>query len=490
MKTNYYAYLNLKYDKDHKKFNITILKVDQKYEKIWKNVFNLENINLIIAEDQINEAFEIKETIKLSVEPLFDGKNFLAKTENDMKIFNSKQGHYLTLSIDARSYENFLLEIYLTIFIFKGNKKKIIFQAKYYQTNLLSTVQSTIDASIAQTGTNHKITTIDKKVDNFLENDKFLYSDINTINIPYIVEKISSKVFGLTNLGNTCFLNSILQILVHSPIFIINFLNDMNKFKPNQNTLAYSLFNFLMNIYSKEKEIFSPSDFVEIFLKKCHLFRLGEQSDSERFFRNLASILETEIGPLNTCIKNAFEVVLRSRNQFYCDNIYCGKTNYQNENQQKMFVIFVSVSDESKETSINELLWNTYKEKIKQSNKLCSKCGKNLILKRGSFFNFNEYLCINIQKVDIETRMLNQTKIKINDICFDQKNNIYYTPYAINLHNGGMDYGHYYNYVKINSNKNKSLDGEWYCLNDETFLKTKFLDSSDKILNVFYKIKK
>ena len=322
-----------------------------------------------------------------------------------------------------------------------------------------------------------------------MENDKFLYSEINTNNIPYIVEKISSKVFGLINLGNTCFLNSILQILVHSPIFISNFLNDMNKFKPNQNTLAYSLFNLLMNIYSKEREFFAPYDFFEIFLKKCHLFRWGEQSDSQRFFSNLVSILEAEIGPSNTCIKNVFEVVFIIRNQFYCDNIYCGKINYQNENQQKMFVIFASVSDESKESPINELLWNTYKEKIKQSNKICNNCGKNLILKRGSFFNFNKYLFINIQKVDIETRMLNKTKIKIGDICLDQKNNIHYTPYAINLHNGGMDFGHYYSYVKINSNKNKSEDGEWYLFNDEKFKESKFIESSDKILNVIYKIK-
>ena len=130
MKTNYCAYLNLKYDKVHKKFNINIVKVDEKYEKIWKNVFNLENVNLYSAEDQITEAFEIKETIKLSVEPLYNGKNFLAKTENDMKIFSSKQDHYLTLSIDARSYANFLLEIYLTIFIFKRNKKKNNFSGK------------------------------------------------------------------------------------------------------------------------------------------------------------------------------------------------------------------------------------------------------------------------------------------------------------------------------------------------------------------------
>ncbi len=117
-------------------------------------------------------------------------------------------------------------------------------------------------------------------------------------------------------------------------------------------------------------------------------------------------------------------------------------------------------------------------------------CGKNLTLKRQSFFGFNEYLSINIQKVNIDTRMINQIKVKVNDICFDQQKKIYYTPYAINLHDGGMDFGHYYSFVKIKNNKNNNSDGEWICFSDEKVSKTHFQESSEKILNVFYKIKK
>lgn len=491
MKPKTAAYLRLKFDQAQKAFKIFDLKVDKNLEKICKNVFNLENIYLKIEEQQIEEAFEIFETIKLSVDILEDGKNFLAKTEKPMKIFTSKPGHYLTFSIDGRTYEKFLLEVYLTIFKYKGNKQYIILNAKCYENerNSLFAIPSTNDPIIPR-GTDDKIITMDNKIDKLLEDDtKFLYSYININNIPFIAEKITTKLFGLINLGNTCFLNSILQILFHSPIFIINFLNDVNKIRPKQDTLAYALFNLLMNIYSKEKDIFSPSNFVNVFLKKCNLFNLGEQSDSQRFFRNLASIFELEFGKLNTCIKNTFEVVVINRNQFYCENIYCGKTNYENNNEQRLFNVFVSVSDVKNETSINELLSNTYKTKILQSNKLCG-CGKNLTLKRQSFFGFSEYLSINIQKVNINTRMLKQIKVKVNDICFDQQKNIYYTPYAINLHDGGMDFGHYYSFVKIESNKNNCSDGEWIRFSDEKVSKAYFKESSEKILNVFYKIKK
>ena len=493
MKQKTTAYLRLQFDKTRKAFKIFDLIIDENFAKIWKNIFNLENIYLKIEDKKI-EGFEIFETIKLSVDILEGGKNFLAKSEKPTKIFKSKPGHFLTFSIDGRTYEKFLLEVYLTIFYYEGNKQHIVLNAKYYENEKSSLFSFPSKNTLMEsTGKDDNIITMENKIDktnNLLEEDtKFLYKDININNILYIAEKISTKLFGLANLGNTCFLNSILQILFHSPTFIFNFLNDVSKIRPKQDTLAYALFNLLMNIYSKEKDIFSPSNFVNVFLKKCNLFNLGEQSDSQRFFRNLASIIETEFGKLNTCIKNTFEVVVINRNQFYCENIYCGKINYENNNEQRLYNVYASVSDIKSESTINDLLWNTYKTKILKSNKLCG-CGKNLTLKRQNFFGFNEYLNINIQKVNTDTRTINQIKVKVNDICFDQKNQIYYTPYAINLHDGGMDFGHYYSFVKIKNNKNNNSDGEWICFNDEKVSKAHFQESSEKILNVFYKIKK
>ena len=52
--------------------------------------------------------------------------------------------------------------------------------------------------------------------------------------------------------------------------------------------------------------------------------------------------------------------------------------------------------------------------KNKKSEKLC-KCNPNLTLKRQTFFDFNEYLSIKVQKVNIDKRTVNQ--IKINDTC-------------------------------------------------------------------------
>ena len=107
----------------------------------------------------------------------------------------------------------------------------------------------------------------------------------------------------------------------------------------------------------------------------------------------------------------------------------------------------------------------------------------NFDFKKANFFDFNEYLSIKVQKVNIDTRTINQ--IKINDTCIYQQSNKY-TPYAINLHDGGIDFGHYYSFVNINRNKDERYDGEWFCFSDK-FAKANFQESSNKFLNMFYK---
>ena len=58
------------------------------------------------------------------------------------------------------------------------------------------------------------------------------YSCLNEIDTSLLAKKVTTKIFGLLNLGNTCFLNSSLQIILHSPLFVEYFLKDIHKFTP------------------------------------------------------------------------------------------------------------------------------------------------------------------------------------------------------------------------------------------------------------------
>lgn len=191
-----------------------------------------------------------------------------------------------------------------------------------------------------------------------------------------------------------------------------------------------------MNIISNDKKIFSPEKLVEIFIKKCNMFFLGEQSDSQRFYRNLLTILEKEIGPNNTCIKDTFIGEFKFTMEYKCSNPLCRNEQIKTKIVQQPFSdIFLSVLD--KESSIGDLLNLTYKIQTINTSKKCQ-CGSNLVLIRYSDILPNKYLSVNIQRGKISTRTLKDINIEIDNL------NNCYEPYAINFHTGTMDYGHYY----------------------------------------------
>ena len=216
-------------------------------------------------------------------------------------------------------------------------------------------------------------------------------------------------------------------------------MEDLKKLKPSNNTLVYEFFNLIMNIKSLNSEVFSPEKLISSFLKKCNLFSLGEQSDSQRFYRNLATIFDKELGSNNTCIKEIFKGTLTYSMDYSCPNKFCPIEKSTNSVQQPFYDLIVSVGE--KDCTINELINETYKMQILTSAKKCT-CGSNLQIIRNCKIMPNKYLSINIQRGKISTRTIKNNVITIDNLFI--KENCIYEPYALNFHTGTMDFGHYY----------------------------------------------
>ena len=366
------ALINLNYVEG--KYKIKITTASKNLKELLINKFKIEDIYLEpIEENQKKKTFPIKETIKV-IAQIYNNKNVVCKTEKDIiKIFSSKNNYFMKFSIEGRNENKFILSIGLVVYeklyntLYEYfNASKTFLDPKLLNENIKSSYQNQNEKNRNRSRSIQPNDFKFKKTFEEREKEK-IYNLSDIINIPELANSISNKIFGFRNLGNTCFLNSSLQILIHSPLFIRAFLEDLKKLKPSNNTLVYEFFNLIMNIKSLNSEVFSPEKLISLFLKKCNLFSLGEQSDSQRFYRNLATIFDKELGSNNTCIKEIFKGTLTYSMIYSCPNKFCLIEKSTNSVQQPFYDLIVSVGE--KDCTINELINETYKMQILTSTK-------------------------------------------------------------------------------------------------------------------------
>lgn len=388
----------------------------------------------------------------------------------------NRNKYYIKLGLEGNKDQTFILSLSLAVF-YKDpstNQFKVLFEAS--GGILPKPLYTGMDnASKKKRYSN----SVQYKMPKSITSDKVGYSLSDINDIDYLSKSISSKIFGLKNLGNTCFLNSSLQILIHSPLFIKRFLQDCIKLKEKnlKNTVTYEFFKLIMDINSSNSNVISPNKFISSFLDKCNLFSLGQQSDSQRFYRNLANIFEKEIGPQNTCIKNTFVGEIENFNIYNCSDCFCKYNEIKNSKQ--IFLDILTYASTQKTATLVDLINASYTMKIQNSSQICQ-CQSNLIFTRYTKIYPNEYLSINIQRGKIDSRTLKNTLISVTNL---QIGGSIYELYAINFHAGiSRDSGHYYSYAKIGN--------DWVCFNDENYTilnKFQLPFVSDSIINVFYR---
>ncbi|XP_054718307.1 ubiquitin carboxyl-terminal hydrolase 22-like [Uloborus diversus] len=108
-----------------------------------------------------------------------------------------------------------------------------------------------------------------------------------------IIDGTKLGLRGLVNLGNTCFMSSIIQVLIHTPIFRDYFLSDRHdcKFQDSSMCLVCEVSNLFQAFYSRDVSPYVPYKFLHVFWKESNFFASHDQQDAHEFFMTLLDIM-------------------------------------------------------------------------------------------------------------------------------------------------------------------------------------------------------
>ena len=310
------------------------------------------------------------------------------------------------------------------------------------------------------------------------ENINIFNSIANTQNKSKVLRKKYGKYVGMTNLGTTCYINSIMQLLFMISEFrfsILSIDDGKDKIKGeylDDDNMLHQMQKLFTNLLFSSDYSIIPKDFI-LTLKDSNnvVFSMNNQKDSQEFYLYMCEKLESILKPIPSCqflIKNFFTGKI-------CNLYKCEKCSNITKNYEEFKSLTLKVQNiKNLEESLNKYI---SKEKIKDYN--CEKCNKKVTVTKNILISqLPNYLVIHLERI-IKDYQLNKD-IKINGrFEFPLKLNIQkyldindnnnkdidceYILKGINVHKGTAEGGHYASIIKEeNENENK-----WYEFDDQ-----------------------
>lgn len=307
---------------------------------------------------------------------------------------------------------------------------------------------------------------------------------------------------GLVNLGNTCYMNSVLQCLSHLLTFHPQNEKFFNECKNLEDGLMYEWFQFQRKMWSNDNsEVQNPIKILRSFKSLCDekdlYFENFNQNDVDEFLTLFLDLLHGCVnkkvkmnlknkgeGEASKIIVKGYETWKRFYEKDYSyivENFYsqllsltiCPECYYFTSNHDPIQVISLEISDGA-ETILDCFKHYTRKHVLNETEMWkCDKCeNKVQAHQKTLLFKTSDILIILLKRYTSSLRKNDkfiQYPLKLNLKDFNKnygtaQTNIYNLN-GLCIHGGSLRGGHYYAISK------NSLDKQWYEYNDSNVSK-------------------
>lgn len=278
---------------------------------------------------------------------------------------------------------------------------------------------------------------------------------------------------GLINTGNSCFLNSALQCLLHTPP-LLHVLHSHSRTQPCRVKTGFcmtcSLKAVMEEAHGHRKHAFTPYQIANRLQVIAGHMRRGRQEDSHEFLRYAIDALQksclaghsSKVDPKlaeTTWVHKIFGGKLRSR-------VTCGECDYNSDTFDS--ILDLSVDIHGVDTLRSALRKFTATDYLKGADKYkCEKCKRHVVAsKRFTIHDAPEALTIHLKRFSPLGRKIGHAvqydeRLSLAHAVSEGQYGPSYSLYGVISHAGsGPNSGHYYAHVKASND-------QWYEMNDD-----------------------